>query len=291
LPPSNASEDCFLPEEVERARARRVYRVSISGESVSARVAERLNQIGKTVRLPGFRPGKIPEAVLQQRYGAKARSEAIQALGAHAADQAHARGELAASLELMLDQADSVEFRLEVTHLAELADIDFAAIEIERLSASRSDLDRLGLTTETASKLFDDHCRRMVLDSLDKAYRFPIAPQLIAREHALIRRAADEALAADSTTLAEREAIESELGAIAERRVRLGAVVAEMARRHEIRLAEDEILCERRGGEAPAQTWDRLREDKLIRLVMSKARVTDREATAEELRELADAAG
>jgi FKBP-type peptidyl-prolyl cis-trans isomerase (trigger factor) len=276
---------------MERATARCVYRVSISGETVSARVAERLNQIGKTVRLPGFRPGKIPEAVLQQRYGAKARAEAIQALGAQAADQALARGELAASLELSGDRADGVEFRLEVTCLAELADIDFAAIEIERLSASRSELDRLGLTTESAEKLFDDHRRRKVLDSLDKAYRFPIAPQLIAREHALIRRAAEEALAADSTTPAEREAIEAELGAIAERRVRLGAVVAEMARRHEIRLPEEEILREQRNGEAPALTWDRLREDKLIRLVMSKARVTDREATAEELRELVDAAG
>jgi FKBP-type peptidyl-prolyl cis-trans isomerase (trigger factor) len=276
LPPSNASENCFLPEEVERAGARRVYRVSISGETVSARVAERLNQIGKTVRLPGFRPGKIPMAVLEQRYGAKARAEAIQALGAQAADQALARGELAATLELSGDRADGVEFRLEVTCLAELADIDFETIEIERLSASRSELDRLGLTTESAEKLFDDHRRRMVLDSLDKAYRFPIAPQLIA---------------ADYTTPAEREAIEAELGAIAERRVRLGAVVAEMARRQEIRLPEEEILRERRGGEAPAQTGDRLREDKLIRLVMSKARVTDREATAEELRELVDAAG
>jgi hypothetical protein len=64
-----------------------------------------------------------------------------------------------------------------------------------------------------------------------------------------------------------------------------------MARRHEIVADEEELQRERRGGEPLAQTWDRLREDKLIRLVMSRARVIDREATAAELRELADEAG
>lgn len=276
---------------MERGIARRVHRVSVSGENVAARAAERLNKIGKTVRLPGFRPGKIPAAVLEQRYGAKARAEAIQGLGAEAADTVLGRGELAASLELREDKPDGVEFRLEVTHLAELAEIDFAAIEIERLAAPRSALEPLGLTMESAKKLLDDHCRQQVLDYLDNAYRFPVAPQLIAREHALIRRAAQEALAADSTSQAERDALEAELGTIAERRVRLGAVAAEMARRYEIVPTAEEIQSERLGGEAPAQTRDRLREDKLMRLILSKARVTEREATAAELRELAAAAG
>jgi FKBP-type peptidyl-prolyl cis-trans isomerase (trigger factor) len=252
-------------EEIERGVARRVYRVSIPAESVSVRVAERLKAIGKTVRLPGFRPGKIPDAVLQQRYGAKYRAEAIERLGAEAADEARARGELAARLELIGESADGVEFRLEVTHLAELADLDFGAIEIERLSAPQSMLDSVGATPE----LLDNHCRQAVLDYLDGAYRFPLAPQLIEREYALIRLAAEEALESDSTTGAERAAIKAQLGSIAERRVRLGAVVVEMARRYEIASSEE----------------------KLIQFILSKARVTDREATIEELRELADAAG
>jgi FKBP-type peptidyl-prolyl cis-trans isomerase (trigger factor) len=282
--------DAITLEETERGAARRVYRVRVSGENVSARVAERLKEIGKTVRLPGFRQGKIPAAVLEQRYGAKARAEAIQRLGAEAADKVLARGELAASLELSVDNTEAVEFRLAVTHLAELAAIDFAAIEIERLSAPQSALGLLGLTRESADKLVDHHLRQQVLDRLNQAYQFPVAPQLVALEHARIRPAAEEALAAASTTLAEREAIEAELGAIAERRVRLGAVVIEMTRRYEIVPAEEELQRERSGGEPLAQTRDRLREDKLIRLVVSRAHVIDREATAEELCELAEAA-
>ncbi len=234
-------------EEIEKAAARRVYRVSIAPEAVAARVAERLNQLGSTVKLPGFRPGHIPPAVLEQRYGAKARKEAIQALGAEAADSVRAQGELAASL----DPQGELEFRLEVTHLAELPDLDFDAIEIERHSA-----------------LLDDDTRQQVLDHLDQAYRFTVAPQLIAREYALIRRAAEQALASDPAT----QAMEAELRIIAERRVRLGAVVAEMATRYETIPMEEEVRKEQIAGETPAQTRDRLREDKLIALIISRAR-------------------
>ncbi len=283
--------DAITLEETERATARRVYRVRVSGEKVAARAAERLKELGKTVRLPGFRPGKTPAAVLEQRYGDKARAEAIQRLGAEAADKALALGELAASLELSIDKAEAVEFRLAVTHLAELAPLDFAAVKLERLSAPQSALGLLGLTAESAANLLDHHLRQQVLDYLDTAYRFPVAPQLVAREHAVIRRAAEEALASASNTQADREAIEAELGSIAERRVRLGAVIVEMTRRYEIVPLEEELQRERHGREPLAQTWDRLREDKLIGLVVSRAHVIDRQATVEELRELAEAAG
>jgi trigger factor len=111
-----------------------------------------------------------------------------------------------------------------------------------------------------------------VLDHLHAQYRFPVASQLVARELAGIRRAAEEAMESDAATSAERAAIEAEFGEIAERRVRLGAVVAEIARRYKI---------EGRGGE---------REDALIGFLVSQAQVTDREATLEELREMAGGA-
>ena len=255
--------DAIALEEVETGPASRVYRVRIAGEHVSSRVVERLNEIGRSVRLPGFRPGKIPVAILRERYGAKARAEIINKLGAEAADTVLARRELASSLDLIVDTPEALEFRLAVTHLAELPPLDFDAIQLDRLSCPPSE-----------AKLLDDHLRQSVLDYLDKTYQFSLAPQLIAREHALIRRAAEDALASPVTA-----EMDSELRTIAERRVRLGAVVVEMAQRHDILPVEEELHSEQRGGETPAQTWDLLREEKLIRLIVSKAKITDREAT------------
>jgi FKBP-type peptidyl-prolyl cis-trans isomerase (trigger factor) len=258
----------FEELEIERSPARRVYRVRIPGDQVSARIADRLNEIGRTVRLPGFRPGKIPLTVLEQRYGTKARAEVIQKLGGEAADSVLPRHELASSIDLIADTADAVEFRLAITHLPELASLDFDTIQIERLSGPPS-----------AAAMLEDRLRQSVLDHLDQTYRFPLAPQLTAREHAVIRHAAEEAV--ESVT----EEMDAELRAIAERRVRLGAVIVEMARRYEIVPAEEDLPRERRGAETLSQTRDRLREEKVVALILSKAKIIDREATEEELRE------
>jgi hypothetical protein len=60
--------------------------------------------------------------------------------------------------------------------------------------------------------------------------------------------------------------IDAELRVIPERRVRLGAVMAELARRWDL------------GGEAM--------EDKVVSRILESARITERPATEEELREL-----
>ncbi|OGS90990.1 MAG: trigger factor [Gallionellales bacterium GWA2_60_18] len=50
---------------------------SIPQQSISNKVATRLKNIGRTAKIAGFRPGKIPARVLEQHYGAQARQEAL----------------------------------------------------------------------------------------------------------------------------------------------------------------------------------------------------------------------
>jgi trigger factor len=40
-------------------------------------VAQRLKKMARTVKMPGFRPGKVPFKMVEQHYGAQARNEAI----------------------------------------------------------------------------------------------------------------------------------------------------------------------------------------------------------------------
>ena len=83
-----------------------------------------------------------------------------------------------------------------------------------------------------------------------------------------IRQAAETQLGAGD----DRPAILAELKAIAERRVRLGAVIAELARRHQIRPAGGDPSLERA----------------VIDWLLSRSRVTERPATSEELLELSN---
>jgi hypothetical protein len=68
-------------------------------------------------------------------------------------------------------------------------------------------------------------------------------------------------------------------------------LAAEMARRYDVRPSQQEIDEARHDGESAAQTRDLLREEWLIQLILSKAQISERVATADELRELADQTG
>lgn len=50
---------------------------SISQQVIRGQVAARLKNIGRTAKIAGFRPGKVPAKVLEQHYGAQAKQEAL----------------------------------------------------------------------------------------------------------------------------------------------------------------------------------------------------------------------
>ena len=50
---------------------------SIPQQAIRGQVAARLKNIGRTAKIAGFRPGKIPAKILEQHYGAQAHQEAV----------------------------------------------------------------------------------------------------------------------------------------------------------------------------------------------------------------------
>src|SRR5580658_7407274 len=118
-------------EELEREGAQRVYKIHVAADRLESLKARRLEELGKSVRLPGFRPGKIPLNILEKRYGSKARSEAANRLVAEAADRIFAAGGLASAIEVVsgsdavsgTDPGD-LDLRIVVTHLPDLPVLD-----------------------------------------------------------------------------------------------------------------------------------------------------------------------
>jgi FKBP-type peptidyl-prolyl cis-trans isomerase (trigger factor) len=99
--------------------------------------------------------------------------------------------------------------------------------------------------------------KRQALDFLDAQYRFPVRPELIEGELAAIMKAIEGE--ADAATFRE----------LAERRLRLGFVIAELARRLGI----------------PPKSGAEV-EDAVIDAIVAQAAVEERPATVSELREL-----
>lgn len=70
----------------------RKINMSVVAADVEKNVAARLARMARTVKMPGFRPGKVPMKLVEQQYSAQARSEAFteavqQAFGAAVREQ------------------------------------------------------------------------------------------------------------------------------------------------------------------------------------------------------------
>lgn len=63
-------------EETQNVLERRVA-ISVPAEDVEKGVEAKLKQMSRTVKMPGFRPGKVPLKLVAQNYGDQARSEVI----------------------------------------------------------------------------------------------------------------------------------------------------------------------------------------------------------------------
>jgi trigger factor len=58
----------------------RRMRIELPAERIEKEVETRLKRVGKTAKIKGFRPGKIPPTVVKQRYGPQVRQEVLSEL-------------------------------------------------------------------------------------------------------------------------------------------------------------------------------------------------------------------
>ena len=53
---------------------------SLPAERLDTHIGGRLRELSRTARIKGFRPGKVPAKVIEQRYGDQVRAEALDGL-------------------------------------------------------------------------------------------------------------------------------------------------------------------------------------------------------------------
>jgi len=160
--------------------------------------------------------------------------------------------------------------------------------------------------SEQYARLSRMKVKRALLDQLDAGHEFPLPPKMVEAEFASIWRQVEQDKA--NGQLAEDEAKKSdeELRAdyrkIAERRVRLGLVLAEIGRANDIQVSDQELgeamrQEAMRFGAQAQQIFDLLRqnpnaqaqlrapifEEKVVDLIVSKAKVADQAVSKDEL--------
>lgn len=120
--------------------------VGIPAEQVEAEVTKRLQQATKTVRLNGFRKGKVPLSVVKQRFGAGVRQEVLGEFMSRsfydAVQQQDVKPAGQPSIEPKeLGEGKDVEFVATFEVYPEVSLADTSGFEIEKLTAEVTEAD------------------------------------------------------------------------------------------------------------------------------------------------------
>ena len=123
--------------------------VELPAEGFEQTVENRLANLARTVKMPGFRPGKVPLRIVKAQYGAQAQKEAldeaVQSSLYEAFNKENLRPAGAPSVEFLpLEEGKGPKYAVtfEVMPEVELADISGARIEIPVAEITEADVDK-----------------------------------------------------------------------------------------------------------------------------------------------------
>jgi trigger factor len=123
---------------------RREYKIVVQANEIEDRVSGRLSELSRTIRMPGFRPGKVPVALLRKQYGRSVMGEVVEQAVNQGSQQAisdHAlRPALRPKIEVTsFDEGADLEFTMAIEVLPEVPKIDLKTIELTRPVAAVDD--------------------------------------------------------------------------------------------------------------------------------------------------------
>src|SRR6185437_11012072 len=140
---------------------KRAYTVVVPAADIESKRTARLTDLGKTLRIPGFRPGKVPLPVVRQRYGSAVTAEVLEESVSEATRQVLNDRGLRPALQPKIDlvtpdvgpgAAKDLEFKVELELMPDITPPDFGAIGLTRLKAE--------VASETIDKTVADIAQR-----------------------------------------------------------------------------------------------------------------------------------
>ncbi len=123
---------------------KREYRISVPGPDIEGKVTGRLDELRRTVSIPGFRPGRAPFLLLKKRFGDAVRGEVLEAALQDSTREAIDGEGVRPALQPRIDDVnfadgEDLEYTLAVELMPDIEPIDFSDLELERLVVEPSE--------------------------------------------------------------------------------------------------------------------------------------------------------
>jgi trigger factor len=124
---------------------KRAFKITVPATEIGTRVDRRLSELSGKVKMPGFRPGKVPMGMLKKRYGPEVFSEVVnetvELSTAKAMQERNIRPALEPKVELASEFAEGrdLEYTVEVETLPEVEPAALEGIALERAVVTAPD--------------------------------------------------------------------------------------------------------------------------------------------------------
>jgi trigger factor len=146
---------------------KREFKVVVSASDLKSKMDTRLHEIGQTVRLPGFRPGKVPMPILKKRYGPAVMGEVLERAVSDSSNQAMMERGLRPALQPKIEvksfaENADLEYTLAVEVLPEIQPANFGEMQLDRMKVDVPDaeidkaLNRIAEQHERSEKISED---------------------------------------------------------------------------------------------------------------------------------------
>lgn len=118
---------------------KREYKVAVPAATLRAKVDGKLSELSHKLRIPGFRPGKVPMSVLKQRYEkdvlGEVLNESVQQGSQQLLTERNLRPASQPKVELVgeFKEGADLEFSVAIEVIPEVAPMDFTTISLERV--------------------------------------------------------------------------------------------------------------------------------------------------------------
>lgn len=147
---------------------KREFKVTVGRDDIEKRTDTKLVELGTKVRMPGFRPGKIPLPLLRKQYGKAILGEVLEETVNEVAQQTMSEHSLRPALQPKIDiqtfeDGRDLEYTMSVEVMPEIEPGDFSAISVEKLTVEVDDerlaegLDRIAKGQRAFTKVEGPH--------------------------------------------------------------------------------------------------------------------------------------
>src|SRR4051812_43254151 len=118
---------------------KRQFKITVPAGELEEQISRRLGELGQSIRIPGFRPGKVPLNLLRKRYGQAVRGEVLestlQGSSAEAIREKNLRLALPPKVEIVsAAEGADLEYTMSLEVLPEMPEPEFGGLGLEKLS-------------------------------------------------------------------------------------------------------------------------------------------------------------